>query len=231
MATYTPNYNLEKPEATDDFKDFRSSYNNNMDVIDANLGGGGGSSTLAGLTDVSITTPTNGQVLTYDSNDGEWKNANPSGGSGGHTIEDASGTALTQRTNLQFAGYLDTTDDSGNDVTIVDDTPTEVTWAVWQTMTSLQKQGTHWVITNVPSNVNIDDTLLLNQALTFVGNSASISNGNVTADTLVEVYFKDGSLTEATSCKVVVDTASGSINFSSTSNPQNTLYCDVIIRN
>lgn len=41
MATYTPNYNLEKPESTDDFKDFRQSYNGNMDIIDANLGGGG----------------------------------------------------------------------------------------------------------------------------------------------------------------------------------------------
>lgn len=43
MATYTPNYNLEKPEATDDFKDFRQSYNNNMEIIDQNLGGGGSS--------------------------------------------------------------------------------------------------------------------------------------------------------------------------------------------
>lgn len=43
MATHTTNYNLEKPEATDPFGDFRQSYNANMDIIDANLGGGGGS--------------------------------------------------------------------------------------------------------------------------------------------------------------------------------------------
>lgn len=43
MATYTTNYNLEKPDASDDFKDFRASYNSNMDTIDANLGSGGGS--------------------------------------------------------------------------------------------------------------------------------------------------------------------------------------------
>ena len=42
MATYTSNYNLEKPEASDPFGDFRQSYNSNMDIIDANLGGGGG---------------------------------------------------------------------------------------------------------------------------------------------------------------------------------------------
>lgn len=43
MAQYTPNYGLEMPEATDDFKDFRASYNSNMGIIDNNMGGGGGS--------------------------------------------------------------------------------------------------------------------------------------------------------------------------------------------
>ena len=43
MATYTPNYNLEKPDAIDPFGDFRESYNDNLDIIDASLGGGGGS--------------------------------------------------------------------------------------------------------------------------------------------------------------------------------------------
>ena len=42
MATYTPNYNLSKPEATDDFDAFRASYDDNMDKIDQNMGGGGG---------------------------------------------------------------------------------------------------------------------------------------------------------------------------------------------
>lgn len=42
MATYTPNYNLSKPDAGDQFGNFRQSYNDNMDIIDQNLGGGGG---------------------------------------------------------------------------------------------------------------------------------------------------------------------------------------------
>lgn len=46
MATYTTNYNLEKPDSTDDFGDFRTNYNNNMDIIDQNLGGGGGGHTI-----------------------------------------------------------------------------------------------------------------------------------------------------------------------------------------
>lgn len=45
------------------------------------VSGGGGSSSLAGLTDVSLTTPSNGQILVYDSANSVWVNANNSGGS------------------------------------------------------------------------------------------------------------------------------------------------------
>jgi hypothetical protein len=45
-------------------------------------GGGGGSSTLAGLTDVALTSPANGDVLTYDTGSTQWKNLAPSGGGG-----------------------------------------------------------------------------------------------------------------------------------------------------
>lgn len=38
-------------------------------------GGGGGSSTLAGLDDVNISSPSNGQVLRYDDASGKWVNA------------------------------------------------------------------------------------------------------------------------------------------------------------
>ena len=42
MATLTPNFNLSKPDSSDQFDAFRQSYNDNMDIIDNNLGGGGG---------------------------------------------------------------------------------------------------------------------------------------------------------------------------------------------
>lgn len=52
---------------------------NNKTVVDI-TGGGGGSSTLAGLSDVNLQTPTDGQVLTYDNASQKWINANASGG-------------------------------------------------------------------------------------------------------------------------------------------------------
>lgn len=51
-----------------------------VDIILLDVSGGGGSSSLAGLTDVDLTTPTSGQVLTYDSTSQKWINANSSGG-------------------------------------------------------------------------------------------------------------------------------------------------------
>ena len=41
MASYTPNLNLYKPDDSDDYKDFREGFNDNMDILDQ---GGGGDS-------------------------------------------------------------------------------------------------------------------------------------------------------------------------------------------
>lgn len=118
MATRTSNFDLWKPDGSDDFEDFRQEFNENMDTIDENLGGGGGSSSLAGLSDVDLTTPTDGQVLTYDGNNSKWVNAN--GGSGGHTIIDENGSTMPTEGKLQFTGNVSVSDDNVNGKTIVD---------------------------------------------------------------------------------------------------------------
>lgn len=46
MATYTPNLNLGKPEATDAFGNFRQLFNDNMDILDNGGGGGSGGHTI-----------------------------------------------------------------------------------------------------------------------------------------------------------------------------------------
>lgn len=52
MATYTPNYNLGKPEASDQFGSFRELFNDNMDKIDT-ISGGGGSYTAGDGIDIT----------------------------------------------------------------------------------------------------------------------------------------------------------------------------------
>ena len=74
-----------------------------------------------------------------------------SSSSGGHTIVNASGTELAQEDKLKFAGSLKTTDDSTNGMTVVDDSPTEIAWSVWQTMTPAQRDAIpKALITDVP---------------------------------------------------------------------------------
>lgn len=53
-----------------------------------------GASELDELTDVTLTSPTNGQVLTYDSSTGQWENQTPGGGGGGVT-QIVAGTNVT----------------------------------------------------------------------------------------------------------------------------------------
>ena len=43
MATRTTNFGLYKPDPSDDFENFQAEHNANMEIIDRNLGGGGGS--------------------------------------------------------------------------------------------------------------------------------------------------------------------------------------------
>lgn len=50
MAQLTPNYGLSMPEPTDPFgyNSFLPLFNENMEIIDENMGGGGGSTYTAG---------------------------------------------------------------------------------------------------------------------------------------------------------------------------------------
>ena len=66
-----------------------------MDEIES--GGGGGSSTLAGLTDVDLDNLTNGQILVWDNTSEKWVNADNQGGGGG-----GSGSGFT-KTSLYTA--------------------------------------------------------------------------------------------------------------------------------
>ena len=72
------------------------------DVISA-TGGGGGSSTLAGLDDTNISSPTNGQALIYDATSSKWVNAN--GGSGSATLAGLTDVTLTTPTVDQVLKY------------------------------------------------------------------------------------------------------------------------------
>lgn len=75
----------------------------NVEAALNNGGGGGGSSTIAALTDVDITTPSEGQVLTYDATAEKWENSTPA-------LSDLSDAAITTPSNGQVLAYNSTTE-------------------------------------------------------------------------------------------------------------------------
>lgn len=69
----------------------------------------------------------------------------------GHTIQNESGTDLTQRDTLQFKGGIKATDDSTNEKTVVDGSPTEITWAQYNALSPAEQEALeHTLVTDVP---------------------------------------------------------------------------------
>ena len=60
--------------------------------------------TIAELTDTTITSPTDGQVLTYDSSSSKWINAN-GGGGGASDLDDLDDVTISSATNGQVLAY------------------------------------------------------------------------------------------------------------------------------
>ena len=134
MASYTPNNNLYKPDATDDFKDFRSEFNNNMDIIDNGLG----NKNIADEYDDTSTYNVDEYVI-YEGvlykcttavtvaepfDNTKWTavlvtDEMGGGGGSGHTIVNESGTILPSESKLQFTDGLQAVDDNVNGKTVV----------------------------------------------------------------------------------------------------------------
>ena len=75
--------------------------------ITEELGGGGGSSTLAGLNDVNISSPTDGQALVYDNATQKW--VNRAGGGGSSTFAGLNDVNVQGVQNGDIARYNSTT--------------------------------------------------------------------------------------------------------------------------
>jgi hypothetical protein len=126
MST-TTNLGLTKPASSDNVS--LTVINGNYDIIDAfagtvpaitanptgtfqndlitiGIGSDGynvGTSSVSGMSDVALTTPTNGQVLKFNSTTAKWENANETGGS--VSVNDLTDTAIASVTNGQVLTY------------------------------------------------------------------------------------------------------------------------------
>jgi hypothetical protein len=124
---------------------------------------GGGATKLTGLTDVSLSVPTNGQSLTYNSTTGKWTNSNSSGGGAWGSI---TGTITNQTdlitylsTNYQPTGtYL-----TASTLSIVSDSP----------LSGAGTSASHLTITTDATHRWLTDTL----ATTWNGKQNAITTG------------------------------------------------------
>lgn len=110
MSNRSPIYNLYEPDSTDDFDDFLEEFNQNMETIDQNLGGGGTyveANPAGSPTDVLNSIQIGSTIYSIG------------GGGGGHTIVNESGTSLPSETKLQFTDGLQAVDDNVNGKTVV----------------------------------------------------------------------------------------------------------------
>lgn len=171
-------------------------------------GGGGGSSTFAGLSDVDITNVQNGQIPKYNSTTQKWENGNES--SGGHTIKDSSGTSLAQEPNLKFAGMY-VHDDSANQTT-VGEYYREMTTAQYNQLSAAEKQGAIRLTDNPyvcninevenadATNIPYDSNTSVKEKIDSIGgnmysvviNATTDSNGNITSNLLANEYVYIG---------------------------------------
>ena len=139
-----------------------------------------------------------GDTFTEDTNyetitDGALNEA--SGGSGGHTIEDAAGNVLQQQDTMQFMGGLKATNDPQNGKTLIDDTPTLVTWEAWNAMTPEQRAAIPKAqITNVPGANGTISAEILKELWVNPSPASSFASQNITLasddyDFLLALYY------------------------------------------
>lgn len=88
-------------------------------IMDEINQGGGGSSTLAGLSDVALSSPSNGQLLGYDSTTQKWKNVN-GGGGGSSTFAGLSDVSLSDVANGDVPRFNSTTQKWENDDSVTE---------------------------------------------------------------------------------------------------------------
>lgn len=148
--------------------------------------GGGGASALDDLTDVDLTTPSNGQVLKYDSANSKWINANESGG-GASSLNDLNDVTITSATQGQVlkkgASDWENSSLSKNDVGLdnVDNT------------SDLNKPIS--TATQAALNAKENASTVLTSTLSAGNTSLTFSNAAITTTSMYDVYADKYGLT------------------------------------
>lgn len=154
------------------------------------ISGGSGSSTLSGLTDVTISSVSNGQVLKYDNTSGKWINANESTGSSSLTsLTDVNVSSATEGQVLKYDStsqkWVNGTGGSGAS-TLADLTDTVINNP--QNGQMLIYDGTNHVWRNVVPSYGYNIAGILEAGQT----SITFTNANILSDSYIQVFTPNG---------------------------------------
>jgi hypothetical protein len=175
----------------------RDSLRKLVELISAAVDTSVGSLTLDDLADVSAASPTDTQVLTYDSGDDLWEAAN-GGGGGSSTLAGLSDVNIPSPTDGDFLRYNQSTDKWVANTTALNDL-SDVTITSVGTRDEIEWNGSAWVNKSPFPQLVTEATTSRTSLLTDAGSYVRFTNGSATTYTIApqsSVAWRDGAQIE-----------------------------------
>lgn len=109
-----------------------------------------------------------------------------------------------------------------------DSKPSTITWAEWIALTDEQREGTHYIITNVPARFSDKDAVfsIKDQTLTFTNKVATVSDSRITSDTYIFSFYHNQAVAQAAGIECSWTT--GTVTFTVDENPSESIVVDIL---
>ena len=109
-----------------------------------------------------------------------------------------------------------------------DSKPGTITWAEWIALTDEQREGTHYIITNVPAKFSDKDAVfsIKDQTLTFTNKTATVTDSRITADTYIFTFYHNQAVAQAAGIECSWTT--GTVTFTVDENPSEDIVVDIL---
>lgn len=109
-----------------------------------------------------------------------------------------------------------------------DSKPSTITWAEWIALTDEQREGTHYIITNVPAKFSDKDAVfsIKDQTLTFTNKTATVTDSRITADTYIFTFYHNQAVAQASGIECSWTT--GTVTFTVDENPSEDIVVDIL---
>lgn len=109
-----------------------------------------------------------------------------------------------------------------------DSKPSTITWAEWIALTDEQREGTHYIITNVPAKFSDKDAVfsIKDQTLTFTNKTATVTDSRITTDTYIFTFYHNQAVAQAAGIECSWTT--GTVTFTVDENPSEDIVVDIL---